>query len=102
MSPTSNSRRPKPKVSGLRPDGTELAMEFMGKGALRRGGRLRWVVVFPTATLFEDATLVRFNAEKIAEAIRTPRAALSLLRLISVKQRIATCGSPIRAAPRRC
>jgi CRP/FNR family transcriptional regulator, cyclic AMP receptor protein len=80
------------KVSVLRPDGTELVMEFMGKGALcGEAAAFDGLPRFSMATVLEDATLVRFNAEKISDAIRdTPDLAFSLLRLISVKQRIAT------------
>lgn len=79
----------KVKVSMLRPDGTELTLDVMGPGALcGEAAAFDGLPRFSMATVLEDATLARFSAREIADAIRErPELALALLRLVSVKQR---------------
>jgi CRP/FNR family cyclic AMP-dependent transcriptional regulator len=78
------------RVSILRAAGDETILEFMGRGALcGEGAAFDGLPRFSGATVWRDAELIEFDADRLREPFRQqPELALSLLRIAALKQRV--------------
>ena len=78
------------RISCFEEDGQEITIEVMGANALCGDApAFDGLPRFTTAVALRDAEVLRFDARRLSAAFAThPELALSLLRIVSIKQRV--------------